>query len=99
MKYYCNNFEQLFNNLSNIAFKQSLGRISEVLLYLSEDIFKNTLIPNTITRKDIAELAGVSTENAVRILSELKNDNLINITSTGIEIINSKMLRTFSIAG
>lgn len=97
--YFCENFELAFNKLSLLAFKQSLGRVSEVLRYLMDDIFETKLIPHTITRKDIAELAGISTENAVRILSELKNDNVINIQTTGIEILQPELLKTFSIAG
>jgi CRP/FNR family transcriptional regulator len=99
MKYFCENFELAFHRLSTLAFKQSLGRVAEVLIYLSEEIFEDNLIQPTITRKDIAELAGISTENAVRILSELKNDNIINIHSRGIEILNPSLLKTFSIAG
>jgi CRP/FNR family transcriptional regulator len=97
--YFCENLELTFNKLSLLAFKQSLGRVAEVLRYLSDEIFENNLIPNTITRKDIADLAGISTENAVRILSELKNDHIINIQSTGIEILQAELLKTFSIAG
>ena len=99
MGYFCDNFELAFNKLSLLAFKQSLGRVAEILRYLMDDIFGNKLIPNTITRKDIAELAGISTENAVRILSELKSDNIINIQTTGIEILQPQLLKTFSIAG
>lgn len=97
--YFCKNFEQAFNKMALLAFKQSLGRVSEVLRYLMDEIFETKLIPNTITRKDIAELAGISTENAVRILSELKNDHVINIQTTGIEILQPELLKTFSIAG
>jgi CRP-like cAMP-binding protein len=97
--YFCRNFEQSFNKMGLLAFKQSLGRVSEVLRYLMVEIFETQLIPNIITRKDIAELAGISTENAVRILSELKNDHVINILTTGIEILQPELLKTFSIAG
>lgn len=97
--YFCRNFEQSFNKMALLAFKQSLGRVSEILRYLMDEIFETRLIPNIITRKDIAELAGISTENAVRILSELKNDNIINIQTTGIEILQPELLKTFSIAG
>jgi CRP-like cAMP-binding protein len=97
--YFCENLELTFSKLSLLAFKQSLGRVSEILRYLADEIFESNTIPNTITRKDIAELAGISTENAVRILSELKNDHVINLLSTGIEILQPELLKTFSIAG
>jgi CRP-like cAMP-binding protein len=99
MKWYCNSFGILYGKISSLANKQALGRIAEVLLYLSESVFDNGIITNILSRKDIAEMAGMSNENAVRILSELKNDNIIKISTQGIEIANFKLLRTLSIAG
>ena len=99
-KWYCNANERHLKRLSCIANKQSLGRIAEVLLYLKETIFENNIIKSYISRKDIAELAAISTESAVRILSELKKDNIINIVNNNdIEIINEKLLKTLSLAG
>ncbi|MFH0865707.1 MAG: helix-turn-helix domain-containing protein, partial [Bacteroidota bacterium] len=99
-KWYCNTTERHLKRLSCIANKQALGRMAEILLYLKNDIFNSNLIKNYITRKDIAELAAMSTESAVRILSDFKKDNIINIENNNdIEIINEKILRTLSIAG
>lgn len=99
MGWYCKTTEGHLKRLSCVGNKQSLGRISEILLYLYEDVFKGGLIENTISRKDIAELAGMSTESAVRILSELKKDNIIKAHTKGIEILDVKLLRRMSLAG
>lgn len=99
MKWYCDSYKILFTRLNCLANKQAVGRIAETLLYLSEEIFKSNIIPSIISRKDIASLAGISTENSVRILSDFKNDGIINITATHIEIIKFDTLRTFSLAG
>jgi len=99
MAWYCKTTEGHLKRLSCVGNKQSLGRISEILLYLYEDVFKKGLIENTISRKDMAELAGMSTESAVRILSELKKDKIIKTHSKGIEILDVKLLRTLSLAG
>jgi CRP-like cAMP-binding protein len=99
-KWYCKTTERHLKRLSCIANKQALGRMAEILLYLKEDIFGSSLIKNYISRKDIAELAAMSTESAVRILSDLKKDGIINIVNNNdIEILNEKILRTLSIAG
>ncbi|MFH0892928.1 MAG: Crp/Fnr family transcriptional regulator [Bacteroidota bacterium] len=98
MSWYCNITESHLNRLSSIANKQALGRIAEMLLYLSE-IFESPLIRGTITRKDIAELAAMSTESAVRILSDLKKDGIINIINNDIEIVDAKFLQKLSLAG
>jgi len=97
--WYCKITKWHLNRLSAIANKQSHGRISDVLLYLYEDVFDKGLIDSVISRKDIAELAGMTTESAVRILSELKKDNIIKIHNKGIEISDIRFLKTLSIAG
>lgn len=99
MEWYGNTTEYHLKRLSCIANKQSLGRIAEILLYLKDDVFQSDFIPSSISRKDIAELAGMSTESAVRMLSELKKDGIITVTNRGISVANSKLLETLSIAG
>jgi len=99
MKWYSNNYETLLSKMSNLSSKQSLGRIADVLIYLSNDIFKSDLIEGCISRRDIAEMAGLSTESAVRILSELKSDNIIKTNKSEIEILNHKALKAISISG
>jgi CRP/FNR family transcriptional regulator len=100
LKWYCNTTERHLKRLSCIANKQALGRIAEILLYLREDIFQSNIIKGYISRKDIAELAAMSTESAVRILSDLKKDNIINIIhNNDIEIVDEKILKTLSLAG
>lgn len=99
MQWYCKAFEHVYYKMNSIANKQALGRIAESLIYLSETIFDNGIISSIISRRDIAELAGMSTENAVRVLSELRKDKIIKINTRGIEIIKKDLLNTLSIAG
>lgn len=99
MIWYCKNFKLVYGRLGCIANKQAIGRIAETLLYLSEDVFENKIIDNTISRRDIAELTGMSTEGVVRVLSELKKDGTIKTGTKGIEIVNRKLLKTLSLAG
>lgn len=100
LNWYCITTERHLKRLSCIANKQSLGKMAEILLYLKNDIFNSNIIKGYISRKDIAELAALSTESAVRILSELKRDNIINIINNNdIEILDEKLLKTLSLAG
>ena len=89
----------LCSKLNLVANKQAIGRVASTLIYLWEDIFEKGIIDNSITRRILAELSSMSTENAVRILSEFRNDKLISTTKKGIKILNPKMLHTYSIAG
>jgi CRP/FNR family transcriptional regulator len=52
-----------------------------------------------LNRKDIAEFAGLSTESTVRLLTELKNENIIDITGKEISILNMELLKNISRRG
>ncbi|MDD4150508.1 MAG: Crp/Fnr family transcriptional regulator [Bacteroidales bacterium] len=93
MKMYSNSLQEVYDKLGSIANKQALGKVCDSLLYLSEKVFHSHIIETTITRKDLAELSGLATENLVRILSELKKDKIISINNKSIEILNVEMLK------
>ena len=99
MKWYCNSYKIIFQKMQCIANKQAIGRLADTLLYLCDEIFMSNTIPGFINRKDIAGLSGISTENAVRILSDFKNDSIITITGNSIIVNNFNILRTLSLAG
>jgi CRP/FNR family transcriptional regulator len=82
--------------MSSIANKQSLGRLAETILYLSNTIFEGDIITNNVSRKDIAELAAISTESAVRFLSDFKKDGVIHILPNRIEILKKEVLEMIS---
>ncbi|MCD4664248.1 MAG: Crp/Fnr family transcriptional regulator [Bacteroidales bacterium] len=96
---YSENLSLAYHKMNFLANKQALGRLADTLLYLWKDIFDEKTIENSITRKIIAELSGMSTENAVRIMSEFKNDGVITISKEGIQIIKPELLETYSLAG
>jgi CRP-like cAMP-binding protein len=99
MNWYCNVTHTHLKRLSSIANKQSLGRLAETLLYLNDEIFNAPILTNIVSRKDIAELAAISTEAAVRFLSDLKKDKIIEIHPNRIEILNRKTLEMIVAAG
>ena len=98
-KWYSSNFQLVFDKINSLANKNTLGRIANTLLYLSNNVYSNSLIESAISRTNIANMSGMSLESAVRILSELKHDNVIKTTKPGIEIINEEILKTFNLAG
>ncbi len=99
MKIYCDSLQNIYDKLGSIVNKQALGKVCDVLIYLSQKIFESNNIETSISRKDMAEFAGMSTENFVRILSELKKDNIITIHSKSIEINNFERLKMLSNLG
>jgi len=91
--WYCYMTKGHLNKLSSLANKQSLGRFAETLIYLSRDVFEGSISTINVSRKDIAELAAISTESGVRFLSDLKKDGIISVTPSKIDILKSEVLR------
>ena len=53
-------------------------------------------ITSKITRKNLAELSGISVESTIRILSEFKKDNIIDFEGKIIKILNQEKLLNIS---
>lgn len=89
----------IFNRLINQTHKQLPGRIADVLLYFSEDIYKSMKFPFPLTRRELAELAGTTKESFIRTLTEFRNDKIIEIEGSEIEIKSMKIVKTLSDLG
>jgi CRP/FNR family transcriptional regulator len=72
--------------------KQIRGRIAENLIYLSE-INHNNRFHMGVTRKEMGEMAAISEENTVRLLSEFSRENIISIKGKDIEILDMPLLK------
>ncbi|HYW96173.1 MAG TPA: Crp/Fnr family transcriptional regulator, partial [Bacteroidales bacterium] len=69
----------IFERLMGQSHKQLPGRIAEVILYFSRDIFKSDSFSFPFTRRELADLAGTTKESFIRTLTEFKNDKIIDI--------------------
>jgi len=76
----------------DINTRQLRGRIAYILLLFSKHIYNSTTFNLPISRKEVAELIDMSTENVIRVLSEFRKDKLIQIEGKTIEIIDIKKL-------
>jgi CRP-like cAMP-binding protein len=72
--------------------KRLFGRIAYILLYFSDSIYKSDIFDLPISRKEIAEFIGMTTENVIRTMSELRKDKVISINGKIIEILDKKKL-------
>jgi CRP/FNR family transcriptional regulator, polysaccharide utilization system transcription regulator len=89
----------LVDKLSSLGTKQMHGRLADVILYLCGSDFRTTDVFDYITRRDIAEMSGMSSESAIRLLTEFKNDGLIKTNGKRIEINNVELLSRLSEIG
>ncbi|MCB0408916.1 MAG: Crp/Fnr family transcriptional regulator [Flavobacteriales bacterium] len=83
------------NKITNMAQKHVRERIAETILLLKECYGlkdDNQSIDAYLTRRDIANIAGTSTETSIRILSELNKDGIIELKDKNIKILDTNLL-------
>lgn len=71
-----------------LTHRQSFGKLADLLLCISGNIFKSEKFYLPLSRKEIAELAGLSTESVIRTLKKFQDDKLISVTGKTIEILD-----------
>lgn len=91
--------DDIINTFLEIRKRNLRGRIAYVLLYFSSNIYHNNIFDLPVSRKEIAELIEMTTENVIRIFSEFRKDGLIGINGKTIEILNAEMLKKISDLG
>jgi len=95
-----NLIQQLYSTrLINVLYKNMEARIADALLYLVNEVYYSRVFTLTISRKDLAELAGMSKESASRILSQLKDEEVLKIKGKEMEVLNKKYLEHLSRIG
>jgi len=83
----------------NLAQKRMPGRLAEVLLYFSDDIFKSDEFEMILSRQELGEMTNMAKESVVRILKEMENSGVLISDSSGIQIIDKDKLRLISEKG
>ncbi len=99
VKRYSDQNSNLFDTLRTVIYKQMNGRIAETLLYIDEFKPENPNIFQLLSRKDIADFAGISTESAVKLLKSFEKDGLIELHEKDIQVINRNGLAEISRKG
>lgn len=77
----------------NINTKQLRGRIAYILLFFAEHIYGKNTFELPISRKEMAQLIDMSTENVIRILSEFRKDHIISIEGKNIVLHDPERLK------
>lgn len=89
----------IFDRLLVLSHKQLPGRIADVILYFSENIFKSDCFVFPFTRKELADFAGTTKESFIRTLTEFKNDKIIEIDGASISVKSKDIIKTLSELG
>jgi len=92
IKHYCEQNSNLFDTLRTVVYKQMNGRMADTLLYINGFKAESPEIFQLLSRKDIADFAGISTESAVKLLKSFEKDGLINLNEKDIQILSTEAL-------
>lgn len=92
----CENLIQTQTRFFSYTQKQSYGKLADTLICLSCNIFKCDGFELNLTRKELAELTGLTPESVIRILSKFKNDKLIQMDGKMIHILDMEKLKQIS---
>ncbi len=75
-----------------LTHRQSYGKLADIILCLAGNIFKTDKFDLGLSRKELAELSGMSTESVIRTLKHFQEDGLISIEGKSFEITNPEGL-------
>ncbi|UCG26677.1 MAG: winged helix-turn-helix domain-containing protein, partial [Bacteroidales bacterium] len=87
------------NRLMTQSHKQLPGRIADVILYFSEQIYHDRKFEFPLTRQELAELAGTTKESFIRTINEFKHDRIILLEGREVEIISMDIVKILSELG
>ncbi|MEA3504089.1 MAG: Crp/Fnr family transcriptional regulator [Bacteroidota bacterium] len=93
------NTAQIYNRFYCLIQKQSHGRVADILLCLSQRVFKNKAFELSFSRNDLAELTGLSTESVIRILKKFTDEKLIKACGKDFELLDIPRLERISQTG
>ena len=99
IKRYCEQNGNLLESLKNLMYKQMNGRMADTLLYIENLKHEFPEIFQLLSRKDIADFTGISTESAVKLLKTFEKDKLIKLSEKDIFIENQEALKEISKKG
>jgi CRP-like cAMP-binding protein len=87
---------QIYGRFFSLTQKQLHGRLADILLCLSNRIFKSSSFDLPLSRADLGDLTGMSTESVIRMMKEFKDDGLIDMSCKKIELLDIGRLERIS---
>ena len=92
-------FKDSILNFINLAHKQVNGRIADIILYLSGSVYLSSNFTLSLSRKELSEFAGCSTENVIHTLSRFHREGILTVKGKSILINDRDRLSKISKVG
>ena len=86
----CRELREANEYITDIAQKTVRERLAEVLLLLKDnfDLDNTNTLQISLTREELANMVGTATESVIRLLSEFKQDKLIDLQGRKIKFLD-----------
>ncbi|WP_321516025.1 Crp/Fnr family transcriptional regulator [Marinifilum fragile] len=81
-----------YGRLFCLTQKQASGRLADILLCLSDRLYKSNKFEMALSRKDLAEITVMSVESLSRVIKEFKDDKIISLEGRHLEILDRERL-------
>ncbi|MCQ2375454.1 MAG: Crp/Fnr family transcriptional regulator [Salinivirgaceae bacterium] len=91
--------EEIMERTLSLTQKQLHGRLADAVIYLARRIYRSDNFTLQVTRRDMADFCGTSTESAIRILKEFHDDKIIQVEGKHLKIISNELLERLSEIG
>lgn len=100
MSVLCSELKAVRRQLIEMAVKNARERMADLILSLAHEYGirrdKGTLLDISLTRDELGEMVGVTQETAIRLLSEFKENGLIDIYRRSIIVLDSNELKALA---
>jgi CRP/FNR family transcriptional regulator, polysaccharide utilization system transcription regulator len=98
VKLACHELGEANSFITDIAQKTVRERLAEIILLLVNDfgLDEQKYLNISLTREELANIVGTATESVIRLLSEFKSDNLVELNGRKIKVLNRKALEKIS---
>lgn len=96
---FCRKTVKSHTRMVSMAQKRMSGRLAEVLLYFSNEIFNSDAYDMIMTRQELGDMTSMAKECVVRILKEMEDSGIIYSDSAKLKILDKKKLVAMSEKG
>jgi CRP/FNR family transcriptional regulator len=93
------NSVQIYGRFFCLTHKQAYGRLADIILCLANRVYKQQEFDLPLSRKDLAELSGMTSETVIRMLKKFHDDGLIHMDGKRFRILDDSRLRMISEIG
>jgi CRP-like cAMP-binding protein len=95
MKLTCKELGEANSYITDIAQKTVKERLAEIIIHLDDEFGVNDegILRISLTREELSNIVGTATESIIRLLSEFRNNRLIELNGRKIKILDKPGLK------